>query len=110
VPSPLVYQGTVYFLNNGGILRTLNAQSGELVKEGRLGNAIDNYYASPVAADGKVYFVGETGKLAVVQAGGQWEVLATGDLGEDCYATPAIVDGSIYLRTGKALYCFRKSE
>jgi len=55
---------------------------------------------APVAADCKVFFVSEAGKVVVVKAGGNdWEVLAVNDLGEECYATPAIAGGRIYIRT-----------
>ena len=108
VPSPLVYGGAFFLMDNGGILRTIDQMTGEVLKEGRVREAIDTFYASPVVADGRVYFVSETGKVAVVTAGGQWETVAVSDLGEPAYATPAIVDGSIYLRTETALYSFHK--
>jgi hypothetical protein len=60
-----------------------------------------------VAADGKVFFVSEAGKVAVVKAGGSnWEILAIIDLGEECYATPAIADGRLYIRTRSSVYAF----
>jgi outer membrane protein assembly factor BamB len=66
------------------------------------------YYASPVAADGKIFTVSEEGKLAVMKAGGEWELLKVNDFGDECYASPAIVDGKLYVRTRGALYCFQK--
>ena len=72
--------------------------------------ALGDYYASPVAADGKLFTVSEEGKLTVLKAGGQWEILSVNDLGEPAHATPAIADGKLYVRTHKALYCFAKSE
>jgi hypothetical protein len=60
-----------------------------------------------VAAAGKVFFVSDAGKVAVVKAGSDdWEVLAVNDLGEECYATPAIAGGRIYIRTRSSLYAF----
>ena len=56
--------------------------------------------------DGKVYFLDEIGQLTVIGATDKAEVLHTADFKEDVYATPALVDGRIYLRTAKALYCF----
>ena len=62
---------------------------------------------APVAADVKVFFVSETGKVVVVKAAGNdWEVLAVNDLAEECYATPAIASGRIYIRTRSSLYSF----
>ena len=67
---------------------------------------MDDYFSSLVAADGKVYMVSQTGKVTVLGAGRPWKILAVNDLGEDCYATPAIADGRIYIRTRDALYSF----
>ena len=81
-------------------------ETGEVIERGRLSGAVDNYFASPVGADGKVYMVSQNGLVSVLEAGGSLESLALNDLDEPCYATPAIADGRIYLRTGSALYCF----
>ncbi|MFN0167943.1 MAG: PQQ-binding-like beta-propeller repeat protein, partial [Bryobacteraceae bacterium] len=64
------------------------------------------YYSSPVASDGKVYIASEEGKVNVLKASGEWEVLAVNDLKEPIYSTPAIADGRIYVRTRMALYAF----
>jgi outer membrane protein assembly factor BamB len=77
-----------------------------VLKAARVDGAIGGYSASPVAADGKLFLANEDGKLAVLRAGTDWEVLAVEDLGESCYATPALSKGHIYLRTNDALYCF----
>ena len=65
-----------------------------------------NYYSSPVGGDGKVYLLSEQGELTVISAKADWEVLHTVDFGEPIFATPALVDGRIYLRTAGHLYCF----
>jgi hypothetical protein len=70
-----------------------------------LQGAVDSYYASPVAADGKIYFLSELGLQAVVEPGGALEVVTVNDFDDLSYATPAIADGRIYLRTRGALYC-----
>jgi outer membrane protein assembly factor BamB len=93
-------------INDGGILTTLDAASGEVKKQGRLRGAMDNYYASPVAGDGKVFFVSRTGIVTVLKAGGEQEVLGVSDLDDEVAATPAIADGRIYVRTRHTLYCF----
>ncbi len=107
-PSPLFYQDVVYLLKEGGILTALDPKTGEVLKQGRLSGAPGDYYSSPVGADGKLYSVSEEGKVSVVKAGGNWELLATNVLGESCHATPAITGGRIYLRTHETLYCFGK--
>jgi outer membrane protein assembly factor BamB len=109
-PSPLLYQDVLYLLKEGGILTALNPQTGALLKQGRLQGALGDYYASPVAADGKLFALSEEGKLTVLKAGGAWEILAVNDLGEPAHATPAIADGKLYVRTHKTLYCFAKTE
>jgi outer membrane protein assembly factor BamB len=108
VSSPLLYQGILYTVKDGGILTALDPEKGTVLKQARLRGAIDAYYSSPVAADGKLILVSETGKVSVVSAGRDWETVAVGDMEENCYATPAIADGRIYLRTRSALYCFGK--
>jgi hypothetical protein len=53
-----------------------------------------------------VYLTSEGGKISVLKAAGDWEVLSLNELGDECFATPAIADGKIYLRTRSKLYCF----
>jgi outer membrane protein assembly factor BamB len=59
-----------------------------------------------VGADGKVFTASEEGKVSVLKAGPQWEILAVNAMDDSIHATPAIADGRIYLRTHSALYCF----
>ncbi|MDP1797319.1 MAG: PQQ-binding-like beta-propeller repeat protein, partial [Planctomycetaceae bacterium] len=81
------------------------AKTGKPIKQGRL-EASDDYYASPVGGDDKVYMIDVQGRLTVMSAIGKLAVLHAADFGEDAYATPALVDGRIYLRTAGHLYCF----
>jgi outer membrane protein assembly factor BamB len=104
--TPLLYRGVLYLVREGGILTTLDPGSGKVLKQGRLEGALDPYSASPVAGDGKVYFASQGGKLAVVKAAAEWELLEVSDLGEEVWATPAIADRRLFIRTQKALYCF----
>jgi outer membrane protein assembly factor BamB len=73
-----------------------------VVWQDRLGG---NFSASPVAADGRLYFVGDNGETAVVQAGPEFRVLARNPLGEKVQASPAISQGQIFIRTEKSLFC-----
>jgi outer membrane protein assembly factor BamB len=106
VPSPLVLDGLVYTIKNGGILTVLAADTGAVVKTGRVGTAPASYSASPVATGGRIYFANEDGILAVVRAGKDWEVAASNDLGEPLFATPALADGRIYVRGQTSLFSF----
>ena len=109
VPSTLLYQGVLYMVNDSGILLSFDPATGIVLKQGRLRGAIDKYFASPVAADGKVYLIGQGGTVSVVKAAGEWEILAVNELGDEVYATPAISGGRIYIRTQSALYCFAQT-
>jgi outer membrane protein assembly factor BamB len=106
VSSPLLYQGVLYTIKDGGILTAFDPETGTVVKQGRLQVAIDTYFSSPVAADGKIYVISQAGKVSVVKPGADWETLAVNDLGEECFGTPAIGDGKLYVRTAGALYAF----
>jgi outer membrane protein assembly factor BamB len=106
LPSVVLYRGVIYMINDGGVLTTLDAKTGEVFKQARLRSVSDKYYASPVASDGKIYFASESGVVAVLKAGGDQELLAANNLDEDIHATPAIADGRIYVRTVSYLYCF----
>ena len=106
VPSPLVLDGLVYTIKNGGILTILRADTGEVVKTGRVGSAAASYTASPVATGGRIYFANEDGIVVVVRAGKDSEALAANDLGEPVFATPALSEGRIYVRGQKSLFSF----
>src|SRR3990172_7420633 len=106
LPSTLVYRGVIYMITEGGILTTLDPATGKPHKQGRLGGAAGKYYASPVAADGKVFFVSLSGAVTIMKAGPDQEILSVNPLDDECYATPAIADGRLYVRTRGILYCF----
>jgi outer membrane protein assembly factor BamB len=106
LPSPLLYGGVLYMINDNGIVTVLNPETGALLKQGRLTGALGPHFSSPVAADGHVYFTSEAGAVVVVKPGEDLTPIAVNDLGEDAYATPAFADGRIYVRTVAALYAF----
>ena len=107
VPSPLFYEGRIYFVKDGGLMSSLDAKTGEpFYAQERLG-ANGNYYASPVAADGRIYVISLPGKLSVVKAGGSKpEILHQADFGTRILATPALVADRLYLRTTTHLWAF----
>jgi len=108
VPSPLVLDGVVYIVRNGGILTSYDAETGRILKTGRLESAVGAYSASPVSAEGRIYLASEDGQVTIVQAGREWMVLGSSDLGEPVFATPALLAGRVYVRTASALYAFGK--
>jgi outer membrane protein assembly factor BamB len=108
VPSTLLYKGVLYMINDSGILISFDPATGNVIKQGRLHGAIDKYFSSPVAADDKVFLIGQGGQVSVLKAAGEWEVMTVNELDDECFATPAIADGHIYIRTRSALYNFGK--
>jgi hypothetical protein len=106
VPSILLYRGVLYLVRNGGIVQTLDPASGKALKLARLQQGLDEYYAAPVAGDGKVYMISRNGTVSVLEAAAEWGLAATGEMNEEVFATPAIADGHIWVRTATALYDF----
>ena len=106
VPSTLLYKGVLFMVNDSGILLSIDPETGNVLKQGRLKGAIDKYFASPVGADGKVFLVSQDGTASVVAAKGEWEILSVNALDDEVFATPAIADGKIYIRTKSTLYAF----
>jgi len=107
VPSPLYYKGHVYLVKDGGMVSCYDAKTGRpLYQQERL-NALGNYYASPVAADGRVMVASLDGKVTVFAAGGDApKILSQSDFKERIAATPALVRNQVYVRTPTALYAF----
>lgn len=110
LPSPLIYKDVLYMINDGGYVTTFHPDSGEIIKKGRLPQGGTHFYASPVGSDGKIYIISRKGKVSVLEAGGNINPVAQGDFDELCFATPAISDGRIFVRTVSALYCFGIKE
>lgn len=108
IPSVLHHGGVLCFINDGGILTAVDPAGSEVVKRERLGHG-SQYYASPVAAGGRLYLIDIDGKITVVEADGGWKAASTTELGEKCYATPAIANGRVYVRGERSLFCFGNS-
>lgn len=106
VATPLLHNGIVWMVKDGGIATKLDAQTGKVLQEERL-PGFGNYYASPVAGDGKVYFASELGVVSVLTDAPDWKVISSHHFKEKIYATPIIDRDRIYVRTEQALYCFR---
>jgi hypothetical protein len=105
IPSPLVLDDVFYMVSDG-ILSSLDRTTGKLIKRGRLTDGSPKVYTSPIAADGKLYIATLKGVVAVVEAGGEWQVVGLNDLGEEIHATPAVADDRLLVRTRTSLYAF----
>jgi outer membrane protein assembly factor BamB len=105
-PSPLLYEERLYFLkSNDGIVASFNAKTGEEYFSRQRLQGLEGVYASPVAAQDRVYIVGRNGTTAVLKHASDFQVLATNALDASIDASPAIVGDEIYLRGHNSLYC-----
>jgi outer membrane protein assembly factor BamB len=103
--SPLVYNQRLHLVKSGGLSSCYDVKDGKaLWQRERLGNFGD-YFASPIAADGRIYIAGKNGFIVVVQDAPELKVLGKNDIGEEIIATPAIADGRLFVRTRGSLIC-----
>jgi outer membrane protein assembly factor BamB len=104
--SSLVYDGgLLYMANDVGAITVVDAKSGEKVWQERVDGI---FSASPVAADGKIYFLSETGETIVLRSGREPRIIARNDLGERLIASPAISNGHIFIRSDDRIFCVGK--
>jgi outer membrane protein assembly factor BamB len=107
VPSPIIYGDRMYFTYlNSNVLSCLEVATGKPVFQRKRIPGLSNVYASPVAADGRIYFVGRNGTTVVIKHDTTLKVLATNRLNEPIDASPAIAGNQLFLRGTKHLYCF----
>lgn len=111
VPSPLLYDGALYSLHHyQGVLSRIVAATGERPERPMRLPGIENVYASPVAAAGRIYVTDMDGTTAVLAAGPEPEVLAVNQLDDGFSASAALVGGELYLRGERFLYCIAQAE
>lgn len=103
--SMLYVASRLYLATETGVAKCFQAATGEVLWRERLGG---KFSASPVWADGRIYFLAENGKMTVVEDGPAFKIVAQNELGEKCCASPAISQGNLFIRTDKALYCIGK--
>ena len=106
VSSPLCMNNRVYAIKNGGLASCYDARTGATLYQAERLDAPGDYYSSAIGADGRIYVASQKGTLVVLDAGDSFRVLARNQIGEPIFATPAVLDGRIYLRTAKYLYVF----
>jgi|GEM_PF-2528831 len=108
VPSPLLSNDVLYFLNkNKGMLSCVDAKTGSPHYTNQRLEGLQGVYASPVAAKGRVYIAGRSGRTVVLEDGPAFKVLAESDLDDSFTASPAIVGSQLFLRGLKNLYCLQ---
>jgi outer membrane protein assembly factor BamB len=107
VPSIVHYEGLLYMTNEVGVVTCADATTGERVWRHRLRGV---FFASPVAGDGKIYLLSETGETFVMRAGRAPQVLAKNDLNERFIASPAVSRGRLFLRGDRTLFAVGASE
>jgi outer membrane protein assembly factor BamB len=105
--SPLLYKRRLFTIKSGGLISAYHAKDGSPVYQEERINAPGEYYASAVAAAGRVYLTSENGTVTVIDAEKDVPtVLAQNKIGEKVMATPALIEGSIMIRTEMTFYCF----
>lgn len=108
VPSPLAYQGRLYMIRSGGILACRDLETGKLLYEKQT-DSRGGYFASPIAAEGRIYIASDRGRVTVIKAGDAFEVLARNDLNERIMASPAAAGNMLYIRSVRRLWAFGAS-
>jgi outer membrane protein assembly factor BamB len=112
--SPLFLQGRadgvsrLFLVKAGGLSSCFDAATGKALWELKRIRNLGEYYASPVAGDGKIYVAGKNGFVVVLADGPRLTILAKNDMGGECLATPAIADGRLFIRTREKLFCVGK--
>jgi outer membrane protein assembly factor BamB len=105
IPSMLYVRPYLYLVTDAGVAKCFKAATGEVIWRQRLGG---RFSASPVWADGKIYFLSDKGTTTVIPDGAEFKVLSKNELNETCKASPAISQGNIFIRSDKHLYCIGK--
>ncbi len=100
-PSLLLDGDLLFMINDGGVATALEAKTGSQVWSERIGG---NCSASPIIADGKIYFFSEEGKATVIAAGREFKKLAENTLASGFMSSPAVTDNALILRTKTDLY------
>jgi len=103
LPTPIAYRDLLYAISSNGVLTTYDLVTGAQVYQARVADSGATISASPVAANGHVYFTSEEGDVYVVRAGRTFELAGRNPLGDVTFATPAIVTGGLIFRTSSAL-------
>ena len=104
MPTPLIYRGYLYVLRNEGILTCYRLETGEVQYVARVPHQGSGFSASPVASDGRIFLSSEDGDIVVVKAGPPFDVLGVNRMGQPLMATPAISQGTMFVRGEQELF------
>src|SRR5439155_13493824 len=104
-PTPVIYESKLFFIRDDGIASCLDLKTGEPNWQERLYSA--NVKVSPVAGDGKIYFMNGQGNCVVTKAAPKLEILSTNELKEATLSTPAISHGQLFIRTEGHLWAVK---
>src|SRR5262249_29321474 len=107
IASPVCVEGRLYQVTDKGIAACLDARTGRVLWQGRIGGT---HHASPIPPPGEGYFLSQGGRGTVVAAAPEFKVLARNDLGEQCRASYVASCGQLFIRTDKHLYCIGKPK
>ena len=105
VPTPVAHQGDLFLWSDMGVVTCLKLSTGERLWQERVGG---EYYCSPICVNGRIYCASKTGEVVVLEAGPRYKLLARNQLPEGCYATPAVANGCMYIRTYNHLICLTR--
>jgi outer membrane protein assembly factor BamB len=102
--SPIVVGNYLFTVRSGGVMACIDARTGQLAWQERLPGAPGDYYASPVAIDGRLYVMNEEGQVSVVTATPRFEWLGSSDMAQRTLASPAVSQGALFIRTDTHLW------
>jgi outer membrane protein assembly factor BamB len=103
-PSALVHDNRVYLVHDTGVMGVYAADTGRQLFKARVGGVGHTFSASPVAVGNRLYFLDEEGTTIVLEAGDSYKELAQNALDEMTLASPAVAEGSLFIRTETKLY------
>lgn len=107
MPSPLLFDECLLMISDSGIATCLEQETGEVIWTERIGG---KFAASPLLADEKVYIGNQDGEMLVLRPGREYRLLATNQLDSEIMASPAAVQGRLFVRTADSLYCFAQEN
>lgn len=107
VASPILYGDFLYLISDAGLMTCIDARTGEVKYEGGRPPVPATFRASPVAVDGKLFITSEDGETFVIRSGPTHEVIRTNSVGEPVWSSPALANGTIYIRGARHLFAIR---